>query len=43
LMDEVREMGTIRLTTDLSDLPSGLYFYRIQKDKEEFTRKLLVQ
>ncbi len=42
LVDEVQESGRYNVTFDASNLPSGVYFYRLEADKFVQTRKMLL-
>ncbi len=42
LVDENQQAGSYRVTLDASDLPSGVYFYRITAGKNVQTKKLVL-
>ena len=42
LVNKMQEPGSYSITIDLTNQPSGLYFYRIQSDKYTETKKLLL-
>lgn len=42
LVDEVQEPGRYNVTFEASNLPSGVYFYRLEADKFVQTRKMLL-
>ncbi len=42
LVDEVQEPGRYNVTFDASNLPSGVYFYRLEADKFVQTKKMLL-
>ncbi|MDO8549539.1 MAG: T9SS type A sorting domain-containing protein, partial [Ignavibacteria bacterium] len=42
LVNEVKPVGKHRVTLDASNLPAGVYFYRMQAGKFKETRKLIL-